>query len=390
MEQRKTIDLSELIDLSDMEPATPTPDAAVPDDAAQPSPAAPEPQKADFLAKALAAGKAFLTWLWGKLKAFAAWLWAKLKARWAWFKVQPPERKRLALAGAAACLAIVLGLTAVVIALSTNARQAAAAAVMEAEPKPAAVQRTVLPENADELGPTEDWEDFAAADTEPLYTALKKHDTSDEVTVLQERLIALGYLEIDEPTDYYGSATEYAVKLFQRQHDLEQDGVAGDQTLTLLYSDEAQKYTLKEGAEGRDVKMLQEQLVDLGYLSSKQVDSVYGEVTQAAVVAFQKRNSLTADGKREKRRSKSCTATTPRCRASLPPSRRPKRKPPKRRPRRKPPRPRRSKRPRTRQRPRARRSTSLFRRRSPSSAVNTSSATAARTRSTAPALYGIA
>ena len=297
MEQRKTIDLSELIDLSDMEPATPTPDAAVPDDAAQPSPAATEPQKSDFFAKILAAGKAFLTWLWGKLKAFAAWLWAKLKARWAWFKVQPPERKRLALAGAAACLAIVLGLTAVVIALSTNARQAAAAATMEAEPKPAAVQRTVLPENADELGPTEDWEDFAAADTEPLYTALKKHDTSDEVTVLQERLIALGYLEIDEPTDYYGSATEYAVKLFQRQHDLEQDGVAGDQTLTLLYSDEAQKYMLKEGAEGRDVKMLQEQLVDLGYLSSKQVDSVYGEVTQAAVVAFQKRNSLTADGK---------------------------------------------------------------------------------------------
>ena len=129
---------------------------------------------------------------------------------------------------------------------------------------------------------------------EPL--VLKKHDESPEVMDLQLRLIKLGYLEIDEPTEYYGSATEYAVKLFQRQHDLGMDGVAGTQTLELLYSKDAQKYTLKEGAEGRDVKMLQEQLVDLGYLSSKQVDSVYGAVTTEAVMAFQKRNKLTADG----------------------------------------------------------------------------------------------
>ncbi|MBR0082379.1 MAG: peptidoglycan-binding protein [Clostridia bacterium] len=130
---------------------------------------------------------------------------------------------------------------------------------------------------------------------EPL--VLKKHDERDEVLTLQKRLIKLGYLEIDEPTNYYGSATEYAVKLFQRQHGLEMDGVAGTQTLELLYSGDAQKYTLKEGAEGRDVKMLQEQLVDLGYLSSSQVDSVYGAITTEAVMAFQKRNKLTADGK---------------------------------------------------------------------------------------------
>ena len=156
------------------------------------------------------------------------------------------------------------------------------------------------PVSEDELGPTEEWEDNAFGQApEPTEepAALKKHDESVEVMALQQRLIALGYLEIDEPTEYYGSATEYAVRLFQRQHELKQDGVAGASTQALLFSDEAQKYTLKDGAEGRDVKMLQEQLVDLGYLTSKQVDSVFGEVTQAAVMAFQKRNKLTADGK---------------------------------------------------------------------------------------------
>ncbi len=130
-----------------------------------------------------------------------------------------------------------------------------------------------------------------------LYETLKKHDKGESVMNLQSRLMDLGYLEIEEPTDYYGNSTEYAVSLFQRQHGLKQDGVAGEQTQSLLYSSEAQHYMLLEGAEGRDVKMLQEQLVDLGYMDESDVDRVYGEKTVEAVKAFQKRNGLTADGK---------------------------------------------------------------------------------------------
>ena len=132
---------------------------------------------------------------------------------------------------------------------------------------------------------------------ESAYKILKKHDSGEEVTALQTRLMELGYLEIEEPTDYFGNSTAYAVSLFQRQHGLEQDGVAGEQTQSLLFSKEAQHYMMVEGAEGRDVKMLQEQLVDLGYLSEGEVDRVYGEKTIEAVKAFQKRNGLTADGK---------------------------------------------------------------------------------------------
>ena len=128
------------------------------------------------------------------------------------------------------------------------------------------------------------------------YATLKKHDKSEAVTTLQYRLMELGYLDIDEPTNYFGTSTESAIILFQRQHDLKQDGVAGNETQTILFSDEAEKYCLKEGAEGQDVKALQEQLVDLGYMSEKEVDRVYGPVTVAAVEAFQKRNGLHVDG----------------------------------------------------------------------------------------------
>ena len=137
----------------------------------------------------------------------------------------------------------------------------------------------------------------AETDAESTYRTLKKHDRGEDVTALQTRLMELGYLEIEETTDYYGNGTEYAVSLFQRQHGLTQDGVAGVQTQTLLYSKDAHHYAILEGAEGRDVKMLQEQLVDLGYLDSGDVDRVYGEKTVEAVKAFQRRNGLSVDGK---------------------------------------------------------------------------------------------
>lgn len=129
------------------------------------------------------------------------------------------------------------------------------------------------------------------------FPTLQKRDQNERVTELQKRLMELGYLDLDETTDYFGSGTEYAVKLFQRQHELKQDGIVGAQTYTLLYSEEAQPYVLKEGAEGKDVEMVQECLVDLGYLSSSDVDGIYGQVTIDAVKAFQKRNKLTQDGK---------------------------------------------------------------------------------------------
>ena len=124
---------------------------------------------------------------------------------------------------------------------------------------------------------------------------LQKGMESEKVQKLQERLMRLGYLDIDESTQYFGPATEDAVRRFQRQHDLDQDGIAGPKTLELIYSDEAKKYTLLEGMEGTDIDSFQRVLKELGYLSK--VTGYYGTETIDAVKAFQERNGLSIDGK---------------------------------------------------------------------------------------------
>jgi peptidoglycan hydrolase-like protein with peptidoglycan-binding domain len=124
---------------------------------------------------------------------------------------------------------------------------------------------------------------------------LRKGDENERVQDLQVRLMELNYMDLDESTQFYGSVTKYAVELFQRQHDLKQDGVAGPQTLNLLYSDEAKKYTLLKGTVGSDVDSLQRQLIDLGYLDK--ATGYYGSETEAAVEEFQTRNNLSVDGK---------------------------------------------------------------------------------------------
>lgn len=126
---------------------------------------------------------------------------------------------------------------------------------------------------------------------------IEKGEEGDDVMDLQKRLMELGYLAIDEPTSYYGNATKYAVELFQRQHELQQDGICGEQTITLLYSDDAKPYVMYEGAEGDDIEAFQEQLIELGYLDESQKTGYYGTDTVSAVKKFQHRNYLTEDGK---------------------------------------------------------------------------------------------
>ena len=124
---------------------------------------------------------------------------------------------------------------------------------------------------------------------------LQRGDENERVLELQNRLMALNYLDIDEATQLYGPATQHAVAVFQRQHGLQQDGIAGPDTLLKIFADDAQTYMLLEGTKGDDVDSLQRQLIDLGYL--KKATGFYGSETVEAVKEFQARNSLAADGK---------------------------------------------------------------------------------------------
>ncbi len=128
-------------------------------------------------------------------------------------------------------------------------------------------------------------------------TWVTKGAEGEDVLALQTRLMELGYLEIDEPTSYYGNVTQYAVKLFQRQHDLQMDGIVGAQTTELLYSEDAKPYVMREGDEGDDILSFQSQLEELGYLTIHQLTGYYGTDTVNAVTKFQNRNHLTKDGK---------------------------------------------------------------------------------------------
>ena len=127
-----------------------------------------------------------------------------------------------------------------------------------------------------------------------------------KVETLQRRLIELGWLG-GKVTGTYDERTAAAVSAFQKKtKGLWEDGIAGPDTLRALYSSNAARSsnpvaaasteTLEMGSEGAEVRQLQQKLKDLGDLSGS-ADGKFGVATEAAVIAFQKNNNLTADGK---------------------------------------------------------------------------------------------
>ena len=135
---------------------------------------------------------------------------------------------------------------------------------------------------------------------------LRLGSSGKKVETLQRRLIELGWLG-GKVTGEFDAATEAAVRAFQEKtKGIWTDGIAGPDTLRALYSSSAARSkspaatnsaeTLEYGSEGAAVTKLQKRLQDLGYLAGS-ADGKFGVATQAAVIAFQKNNNLTADGK---------------------------------------------------------------------------------------------
>lgn len=148
------------------------------------------------------------------------------------------------------------------------------------------------------------------------YSTLKRGSSGSAVVELQTALKELGYYSYSIDGKF-GSGTENAVKRFQKDHGLSQDGKAGNITLSLLYSitgtgseegssqqsagsSVSSKATtslasLKKGSSGSEVITLQTQLKALNYYQSA-IDGKFGSGTEKAVIAFQKAYGLTADG----------------------------------------------------------------------------------------------
>ena len=130
--------------------------------------------------------------------------------------------------------------------------------------------------------------------------------TGNDVYALQERLIELRYLT-GVADGVYGPETQEAVAAYQRNNNLEADGMAGLATLRKLSGSSraatgasatnppSGTATLREGDTGEAVYALQLRLFELGYYSGR-IDGRFTEETTEAVKAFQRANGLTADG----------------------------------------------------------------------------------------------
>lgn len=158
---------------------------------------------------------------------------------------------------------------------------------------------------------------------------LREGSRGDAVTALQEQLQSLKYFT-GTVTGHYGRLTKEAVRLFQKDHDLDADGIAGRRTLTALAELKTGASSggtttipsintgtntgntgtntntntttavsgatlLKLGVVSEDVRKLQQNLTTLEYYSGS-VTGKYGKLTKEAVRIFQKDHDLTADG----------------------------------------------------------------------------------------------
>ena len=81
----------------------------------------------------------------------------------------------------------------------------------------------------------------ALNDPNAKYNMLEVTMGGNDVLRVQQRLKELNYLKNSDVTSYFGTMTEKAVKLFQKNNKLTQDGKVGRKTLTVLFSSKAIK-----------------------------------------------------------------------------------------------------------------------------------------------------
>lgn len=137
------------------------------------------------------------------------------------------------------------------------------------------------------------------------------NDGGTSVTELQQQLVQLGYYT-GAVTGVFDQQTQSAVMTFQRDRGLSADGIVGSATQAALSQTPQQAspesatgtaYTpsatpdglLQLGSVGAEVSTLQTQLQALGYYDGP-ISGSFGSQTQAALIAFQQAQGLTADG----------------------------------------------------------------------------------------------
>jgi peptidoglycan endopeptidase LytE len=120
--------------------------------------------------------------------------------------------------------------------------------------------------------------------------------SSPQVKELQQLLKAKGFFTYPTATGYFGPMTEKAVKAFQSAVHLPVTGIVDDATYAKLKGSTAANTAMKIGSRGNNVKVLQQNLKQLGYFTYPEITGYYGTVTADAVRQFQKQYKLPMTG----------------------------------------------------------------------------------------------
>ncbi len=124
--------------------------------------------------------------------------------------------------------------------------------------------------------------------------------TEAQVRVVQQRLRDWGYYS-GPVTGYYGELTKAAVIRFQKKHGLNAAGYLGALTLEKIGIYVGSSGTSSSGSEvwteydSTIITKVQQRLKNWGYFSGP-VTGYYGDLTRAAVISFQRKHGLNAQG----------------------------------------------------------------------------------------------
>jgi len=135
---------------------------------------------------------------------------------------------------------------------------------------------------------------------------LRRGMQGPSISQVQERLNTLGANPRLATDGIFGPLTEAAVIAFQRANNLTADGIVGPLTWNALFSQPTAPpapvwppfpgIVLFRGMQGPSIRQVQERLNALGANPRLATDGVFGPLTEAAVIAFQRANGLTPDG----------------------------------------------------------------------------------------------
>jgi peptidoglycan hydrolase-like protein with peptidoglycan-binding domain len=119
------------------------------------------------------------------------------------------------------------------------------------------------------------------------------------VRQIQERINESGANPRLSADGIFGPLTEAAVITFQRVNNLNQTGIVGPITWNTLFYRVWPPFpgvVLRRGMQGPSIRQVQEKLNELGAFPILAADGIFGPLTEAAVIAFQRLNKLNPDG----------------------------------------------------------------------------------------------